>query len=68
MSAGTPQKAGVCIVRVEPQGGYLLITVTTNRALNRDLHSATAEHVRRFSDPQRAMEAVAEFLGSYRTT
>jgi hypothetical protein len=64
MPAGTAQ-AGVCIVRVEPQGDYLLITVTTNRALNRDLHSATAEHVRKFSDPERAIEAVAEFLGSY---
>jgi hypothetical protein len=66
MPADTAQ-AGVCILRVEPQKGYLLITVTTHRALNRDLHSATAERVRKFSDPELAMEAVAEFLASYQT-
>jgi hypothetical protein len=67
MSAGTA-RAGVCIVRVEPQESSLLITVTTNRALNRNLYSATAEDVRKFSDVERALEAVAEFLGLYRTT
>jgi hypothetical protein len=67
MSAGTA-RAGVCIVRVEPQEDSLLITVTTNRALNRNLYSAIPEHVQKFSDPERALEAVAEFLGSYQTT
>jgi hypothetical protein len=66
MSASFTQ-AGVCIVRVESQEGFLLITVTTNRALNRNLYSVTAEHVAKFSDPERVLEAVAEFLGSYRT-
>jgi hypothetical protein len=65
MSADTAH-AGVCIIRVEPQETHLLITVTTNRALSRDLYSATAEDVRKFSDPELALEAVKEFLGSYR--
>jgi predicted HAD superfamily phosphohydrolase YqeG len=67
MSAGAA-RAGVCIVRVEPLEHSLLVTITINRALNRDLYSATAEHVRKFSDLERAMEAVGEFLDSYRTT
>jgi hypothetical protein len=61
-------RAGVCIVRVELQEGRLLITVTTNRALNRDLRSATADSIHRYNDPDRALEAVREFLGSYENT
>ncbi len=58
-------RSGICIVRVEVQPDYLLITVTINRALNRNLHSATAGDVRKFSDPEEALGAVAEFLHSY---
>jgi bisphosphoglycerate-dependent phosphoglycerate mutase len=61
-------RAGVCIVRVEVQADHLLITVTTNQALNRDLYSASAGDVRKFTEPQRALEAVAEFLRSYEAT
>ena len=60
--------AGVCIVRVEVQADHLLITVTTNQALNRDLYSAAAGEVRKFTEPQQALRAVADFLRSYQTT
>ena len=61
-------RAGICIVRVEVQEDHLLITVTINRALNRDLYSATAGDVRKFTEPELALGAVAEFLRSYGTT
>jgi hypothetical protein len=61
-------RAGVCIVRVERQEGRLLITVTTNQALDRDLRSATADCVHRYIDPDRALDAVREFLRSYEDT
>ncbi len=61
-------RSGVCIVRVEVQPDYLLITVTINRALNRNLHAASAGDVLRFSDPEQALGAVAEFLRSYQAT
>jgi hypothetical protein len=64
MKNGTAS-AGVCIVRVELQEGRCLITVTTNRALDRDLRSATADSVHRYIDPDRALDAVREFLRSY---
>jgi hypothetical protein len=66
--AGRTAQAGVCIVRVEPQPGHLLISITTNRSLNRELYSTDVEPTRRFSDPETAIRAVAEFIRSYRPT
>lgn len=58
-------KAGVCLVRVEVQGDHLLITVMTNKSLSSNLHSAGAEPARRFADPDRALEVVAQFLEAF---
>lgn len=55
-------KVGVCILRVESQPGHLLITMTTNRHLDSDLHSSRPEQTQHFSDPDVATQAVAEFL------
>lgn len=41
--AGRTAQAAVCIVRVEPQPGHLLISITTNRSLNRELYSTDVE-------------------------
>ena len=49
--AGRTAQAAVCIVRVEPQPGHLLISVTTNRSLNRELYSASVEPTHKYSDP-----------------
>ncbi|HST47791.1 hypothetical protein [Jatrophihabitans sp.] len=65
--AGRTAQAAVCIVRVEPQPGHLLISVTTNRSLNRELYSASVEPTRKYSDPEAALQAVADFLHSFRT-
>jgi hypothetical protein len=67
MASRTAQ-AAVCIVRVEPQPGHLLISITTNRSLNRELYSTDVEPTHRFSDPETAIRAVAEFIRSYRPT
>jgi len=53
---------GVCILRVEPQPEHLLITITTNSSLDRTLYSARPPRVQQFSDPDGAVEAVAQFL------
>jgi hypothetical protein len=57
-------ESGVCIVRVEVQAAHLLITVMTDRNLGRNMHSATAAE-RRFTDPDDALQAIAEFLSSF---
>lgn len=65
--AGRSAQAAVCIVRVEPQPGHLLISVTTNRSLNRELYSASVEPTHKYSDPDIALQAVADFLHSFRS-
>lgn len=58
-------ESGICIVRVEVQPGHLLITVTTNRDLDRNLRPATSDSGRRFTDPGDALQAVGDFLRSF---
>jgi hypothetical protein len=65
--AGRTTQAAVCIVRIEPQPGHLLISVTTNRSLNRELYSTSVEPTRKYSDPEMAIQAVADFIHSFRS-
>ena len=58
-------ESGVCIVRVEVQPGHLLITVTTNRDLGRNLYTALPDAERHFTDPDDAIQVVADFLRSF---
>jgi hypothetical protein len=58
-------RIGVCIVRVEAQPDHLLITVTTDRHVDRNLHSVRPEPPQLFSDPEAAVQAVAEFLSFF---
>ena len=58
-------KAGICIIRIEPEADRLLISVMTTRHLNRDLYSMSAEPSLKFAEPERAIAAVAEFIRSY---
>jgi hypothetical protein len=58
----TDPKVGVCILRVESQPNHVLITVTTNRHLDRSLYSTHPERVQQFSDPEAALQEVANFL------
>ena len=55
-------RVGVCTLRVESQPDYLLITVTANENLDRGLYSARPDPRQRFTDPEEALQAVAEFL------
>jgi hypothetical protein len=61
-------ESGICIVRVEVQPDHLLITVTTNRNLDRSLRPVTSDPGRRFTDPGDALRAVADFLRSFADT
>ncbi len=61
----TNVQAAVCVVRVEQQPNYLLITLTTNRNLDRTLYSARSDPPLHFSDPQDALSAVADFLNDF---
>jgi hypothetical protein len=58
-------ESGVCIVRVEVQPGHLLITVTTNRNLDRGPYPAVSAPGRRFTNPDDALRVVAGFLRSF---
>lgn len=58
-------ESGICIVRVEVQPGHLLITVTANRDLGRSPRPATPDSGLRFTDPDDALRAVADFLRSF---
>lgn len=60
-------QVGVCIVRVEAQPDQLLITVTTNRNLDRNLYSARPMPEAKFADPELALEAVERFLRAFLT-
>lgn len=59
-------ESGVCIVRVQVQPGHLLITVTTDRSLGRNLRPAAPDPARHFTDPDDALRAVADFLHLFR--
>jgi hypothetical protein len=58
-------ESGICIVRVEVQSDHLLITITTERNISRHLHAARSSPEQHFSDPNAALAAVADFLGSF---
>lgn len=58
-------EAGVCIVRIESQPDHLLITVTTNRNIGKNMYSARSDRVLRFADADAALESVADFLHSF---
>ena len=58
-------ESGVCIVRVEVQPSHLLITVTSDRSLGRNLHPASPDPARHFTDPDDALQAVADFFRSF---
>lgn len=65
MSGVSRPQVGVCILRVESAPGQLLITITTNRNLDRNLFSARPELAQRFADPEAAIEVAEEFLRSF---
>jgi hypothetical protein len=56
---------GVFILRVEPQQDYLLITVTINRHVGRDIASAHPYRTARFADRADALHAAQQFLDSF---
>jgi hypothetical protein len=58
-----PAHVAVCILRVEVKSWGPVITMTVNR----DIATATAEPVTRFSDVGEAAAAVTAFLESFRT-
>jgi hypothetical protein len=58
-------ESGVCIVRVEVQPGHLLITVTSDRGLGRNLYLTSSDPARHFADLDDALRAVADFLRSF---
>lgn len=62
MNTAERLRVGVCTLRVESQRDYLLITLTTNQNLDRGLYSARPDPRQRFTDPEEALQAVAEFL------
>lgn len=55
-------QAGVCIVRFEPEPDRWLISVTTVWPLGQDNRELSPGRVRHFTDPEQAIEAVAEQL------
>jgi hypothetical protein len=66
MTAAERFPVAVCIIRVEAQADHVVITVTTHRDVDRNLYSAHAEPVERFSERDAALQAVARFLGTFR--
>ncbi|MFJ2235191.1 hypothetical protein [Streptomyces sp. NPDC087859] len=56
-----PNRTGVCLIRVEVQGGGVLVTVRQNP----DIEQASTERVLTFPDVESAVEAVREFLGCF---
>jgi hypothetical protein len=59
-----PTRTAVCILRVERQSRGLVITMTVKR----DISSANAERVTRFSSTGEAAAAVTTFLKSFDRT
>ena len=62
---GRGAETGICIVRVEVQPDHLLITITTERNIDRHLHAARSSPEQHFSDPVAALQAVADFLSPF---
>jgi hypothetical protein len=52
-------RAGVCIVRFEPEPDRWLVTVTTIWPLAADNYTATPNRTQHFADPEAAIEAVS---------
>lgn len=63
--AREPQ-VGVCVLRVEKQEEYMLITVTVRRHVGRSLTFAEAERSARYADPAEAIRQAERFLESFR--
>ena len=58
-------KSGVCVVRAEVQPEHLLITVAVKLSSGRSLYPVGSDQERHYADPDAALAAVAEFLGSF---
>jgi hypothetical protein len=57
-------RVGVCILRIEQQQEYVLITVTINRDIE-DTSSAEREETSRYANRADALAAVERFLESF---
>jgi hypothetical protein len=66
VSARRAPEVGVCILRIEAQPEHVLITLTTNQTIDRNLYSARSEPPQHFSNAEDALEAAAEFLRLFR--
>lgn len=62
MTTRRSPKVGVCILRIESQPEHVLITVTTNKNIDRNLYSARSDPPLRFASTEEALAATAEFL------
>jgi hypothetical protein len=58
-------RTGVCIVRVEAERGRVLVTVTTDGDVGRNMRVAPLQRVMRFAEYDHALAAVAQFLRSF---
>jgi hypothetical protein len=56
-----PPRAGVCIIRLEHDGARLRISLR----LSADVANRSAERQHRFTDVDRALEAVRDFMRSF---
>jgi hypothetical protein len=61
-------RAGVCVVRVEARTGGVLVTVTVDGDVGRNLRAVPRERARRFADSDGALAAVEQFLRSFTDT
>ena len=52
-------------MRIEVQPEHLLITVTTNKNIDRHMYSARSDLPQHFASPEEALEAAAEFLRQF---
>ncbi|WP_255768569.1 hypothetical protein [Pseudarthrobacter sulfonivorans] len=66
MKATHLEQIGVCIVRLETQTENLLIAVTARRDVARNLHGASDDRPRYFTNPDDALAVIAGFLNSFR--
>jgi hypothetical protein len=62
---GVAPRMGLCIVRAECQGDYLLITIKSTSSVTRTLRSVHDESVRQFVEIDEATKAVTEFLREF---
>ena len=65
MTTAERHQVGVCILRVEVRPDHLLITITTNRNLDRNLYSARTDPAVQVVDPDKAVQVTADFLHSF---